>query len=64
MLLKICLNIDANLQALQQFPSAPGDTRERGRIVRNWLGKRISQSTRLVWPRLPSHIEIEPKVKF
>lgn len=25
-LLKICLNIDANLQAQQQFPSSPGDT--------------------------------------
>lgn len=30
-LLKICLNIDANLQAQQQFPSSPGDTGKRGR---------------------------------
>lgn len=30
-LLKICLNIDANLQAQQQFPSSPGDTGKRER---------------------------------
>lgn len=73
-LLKICLNIDANLQAQQQFPSSPGDTgvgrrkkeRQRGKAFRNWLGKRISQSTRPDSPRpaSPRTLKSSQKLNF
>lgn len=66
-LLKICLNIDANLQAQQQFPSSPGDTgkrergKKRGKAFGNWLGKRISQSTR---PASPRTLKSSQKLNF
>lgn len=74
-LLKICLNIDANLQAQQQFPSSPGDTGAGRRKRQREVGRRREEKLfeiglanefrhRLASPSIASHIEIEPKVKF